>query len=67
MTEWVLDGGGDYTADCDDCFRSEPTRFRAVRGGGFALDVSVIVTTRQGAHAPTTRFDGLGSRCARTP
>ena len=68
MFEWALDWYVDPypTTTCDDCANLTPTSLRAIRGGGFNTDASVLRTSRRLVlDPPTTRFINVGFRCAR--
>jgi formylglycine-generating enzyme len=72
MFEWTFDrydanwysGEG---ATCTDCANVTSGSQRVPRGGGWFFGTSAIHPTQRGKDTPTSRFDYLGFRCARTP
>jgi formylglycine-generating enzyme required for sulfatase activity len=72
VDEWVRDSYSDpYTVPCDDCASlivANPTLNpddRAVRGGSFRENTSVLLSAHRGAGSSTERDDYLGARCVR--
>jgi formylglycine-generating enzyme len=70
IQEWVLDHYAPYVTPCVDCVNLVATDARAFHGGGWSAD-----STRDGNlrisyrwnFAPTSRFNDMGARCARSP
>jgi formylglycine-generating enzyme required for sulfatase activity len=68
LLEWTMDEYGSYTKNCVDCAWLPGTSTnRVVRGGSYAQSKTFLATSHRAAMTPTTRFDFLGFRCARTP
>jgi formylglycine-generating enzyme len=67
--EWTLDWYASYVDPCTDCARLTATSDRADRGGsfGFGGNASYLFASSRHHDAPTTRFNYVGFRCARTP
>ncbi|MBI4701944.1 MAG: SUMF1/EgtB/PvdO family nonheme iron enzyme [Deltaproteobacteria bacterium] len=67
MSEWTLDGGGDYPLPCNDCASLVYGPYRVFRGGGWGSDASFLRSAyRLGFDASSHGYDA-GFRCARTP
>lgn len=65
--EWNLDWSAGY-ASCTDCANLSPAQItRVVRGGYFLGMATPLLPPFRSGDAPTSRFFGLGFRCARTP
>lgn len=69
LWEWVLDW---YMApypsgSCNDCANSTSASGRVLRGGGWGLNASELLSPRRNLNVPSYRFHDVGARCARTP
>ena len=65
--EWALDWyAASYVDPCTDCVDSTSASARVFRGGYFGEGTPDSPEARNSSD-PTTRFDGFGFRCARTP
>jgi formylglycine-generating enzyme len=70
IQEWVLDGYAPYVNPCVDCVNLAAPSRRAFHGGGWSADSTRGGNLRisyRGGFAPTSRFNDMGSRCARAP
>jgi formylglycine-generating enzyme len=66
--EWTLDVSAQYLTPCDDCANVEPPlASRVVRGGGYNLLPSALLTSYRSSAAATSRDPAFGVRCARGP
>jgi formylglycine-generating enzyme required for sulfatase activity len=65
--EWNLDYWHVTYYACTDCTNATSASTRVVRGGGFNFSASSLLPPFREYYAPTTRYSGLGFRCARTP
>jgi formylglycine-generating enzyme required for sulfatase activity len=65
MWEWMLDGYDDYLLPCNDCAQLLAPD-RVVRGGGFVVDASNLLSAVRDYVDPTVRYYSVGARCART-
>jgi formylglycine-generating enzyme required for sulfatase activity len=65
--EWTLDWNGAYVNPCTSCAGVSTGSYRVLRGGGFN---NVATSLRAGYRynlTPSSRYDYIGVRCARTP
>jgi formylglycine-generating enzyme required for sulfatase activity len=69
MHEWVLDWyNPTYPKPCDNCANVTNALTRIIRGGSwFDKDASSLLSSARGFLAPTSRYNIIGTRCARTP
>ena len=66
ILEWTLDWYATYTASCNDCANLVAGSTRVLHGGTFADVASALRNGfRRSDVAPSTRFSGVGVRCAR--
>jgi formylglycine-generating enzyme required for sulfatase activity len=67
--EWNLDvWNTSYSiATCTNCSYLVSDSYRVIRGGAFYYSAPNLLAGYRSSRTPTTRFDGLGARCARTP
>jgi formylglycine-generating enzyme required for sulfatase activity len=68
MNEWSLDWYTTYVNPCADCaVAGSPLSARVVRGGNYnGPRASLLPTNRRGI-GPSSRYNDIGFRCARTP
>jgi sulfatase modifying factor 1 len=74
MQEWTLDWFGPFTVPCTDCASLASGTDRVQKGGSFSqgssgdvVGTTLLFTAGRIGYPPTTRYDGRGHRCARTP
>ncbi|MBI4705556.1 MAG: SUMF1/EgtB/PvdO family nonheme iron enzyme [Deltaproteobacteria bacterium] len=69
MWEWTLDWYGSYPLPRNDCANLIATFDRVYRGGSWNFGASYLPSAfrTSGYFYPSDRYDGIGSRCARTP
>ncbi len=70
MEEWVLDVSASYVTPCVDCVNLATGSGRACRGGGWSADATRNGNLRISSRwnfGPESRYNDMGSRCARTP
>lgn len=70
IQEWLLDFYAPYVTPCVDCVNLASASGRAFHGGGWSADSTRSSNLRiayRWNFAPTSRFNDMGSRCARAP
>jgi formylglycine-generating enzyme required for sulfatase activity len=67
MWEWVLDWYASYPNPCNNCANFTASAVRVVRGGGFGVNASGLLSSFRVSVTPSDRGSSVGARCARTP
>jgi len=67
--EWQLDWEDAYVHPCADCagLSELPSSSRVIRGGAFNYAAARLVPWSVNGSVPTSRYNGIGFRCARIP
>jgi formylglycine-generating enzyme required for sulfatase activity len=64
---WNLDWHAAYVSPCTDCAYLTTASSRVLRGGSYNDNTLGLLPPYRGYDSPTSRYGGLGFRCARTP
>jgi formylglycine-generating enzyme len=68
--EWTLDAYATYAAPCADCADATVGTVQVARGGGYQANPATtqyLLVSFRGSFAPGTRYNNIGTRCARAP
>jgi formylglycine-generating enzyme required for sulfatase activity len=67
VAEWVLDYAAlPYSMPCNDCSKTIPDEQRIFRGGAYDHPAEFLQSGTDAKQPPTSRYDGIGVRCARS-